>query len=218
MKPKFTDTEIQALEKQLSCPEGEAGIELGKTMHASNIGMTEATIDFLDIKSLDNILELGHGNCHHLPIILNKGAGVRYYGLEVSETMYQEAICFDTSKQASFALYNGIEIPFEDNFFQAIMTVNTIYFWSDPLKLIREIERVLKVGGKAVITFADKDFMQKLPFVKERFTLYDATNLEALVTNSGLKVIDVLHKVEQVTSKTGNVVDRKFTLFKVCKE
>lgn len=214
----LTNQELLTLEKQLSCPEGSTGVELANTMHASNIGMTEATINFLEPKHQDKILELGHGNCHHLSRILEKAEAIEYYGLEVSETMYKEASTFNNDqKQAIFKLYDGLSIPFEDNFFDRIMSVNTIYFWSNPVQLLKEIQRVLKTGGSIVLTFANKSFMETLPFVKQRFKLYDLEKIEELLISTSLQIVDVLQKTEQVKSKTGTNVDREFTLVKIRK-
>ena len=83
MKKEFTVEEILALESQLSCPEGKNGIELGDRMHNSNIGMTRAAINTLEIGNQQSILELGHGNCNHLHEVLDKATNVSYYGLEI---------------------------------------------------------------------------------------------------------------------------------------
>jgi ubiquinone/menaquinone biosynthesis C-methylase UbiE len=42
-------------------------------------------------------------------------------------------------------------IPFEDESFDRILTVHTIYFWPDPERGLREILRVLKRGGRLVL-------------------------------------------------------------------
>lgn len=212
MKNKFSKIEILTIEKQLSCPNGTQGVELGHRMHTSNIGMTLAAINVLEIEDENVVLELGHGNCHHLNEITEKAKKIIYHGLEISETMQQEAITFNKESNAFFELYDGIHIPYKDCFFDRIMTVNTIYFWTDPKKLIEEIFRVLKPNGIISIAFANKEFMQRLPFVKERFTLYDLKTMEELVTNIGLEIITVQNKQEEVTNKVGELVNRMFTI------
>ncbi len=39
---------------------------------------------------------------------------------------------------AELYLYNVDEIPFSNNFFDRILAVNSIYFWSNPKKLIEQ--------------------------------------------------------------------------------
>src|SRR5690606_41725940 len=79
------DIDMRELEKQLSCPTGESGLEVAKMMHESNLGMTVNTIDLLEVGDGDFVLELGHGNCAHLELLLKRADDVRYYGLELSE-------------------------------------------------------------------------------------------------------------------------------------
>ncbi|TDQ27570.1 class I SAM-dependent methyltransferase [Tenacibaculum caenipelagi] len=212
---QLTQEEIKELENQLSCPDGKLGVEVGKNMNETNIGMTLSTIDFLELEDANSVLELGHGNCGHLQHLLTIANNIDYFGLEVSKTMYEEAQKNNTTKQAKFSLYDGETIPFKDNSFNRVMSVNTIYFWSNPQKLITEIERVLKPNGICILTYANKEFMKNLPFVGDKFQLFGTKEMEALISTSNLKVDEFIHKTEQVTSKAGDSVERTYTLAKI---
>lgn len=209
------DIDMRELEKQLSCPTGESGLEVAKMMHESNLGMTVNTIDLLEVGDGDFVLELGHGNCAHLELLLKRADDVRYYGLELSETMYQAAQTVNAhlmdSHAVSFHLYDGGRIPFDDAMFDRIMTVNTLYFWKDPEALINEIARVLKPDGRAVITYAPREFMEKLPFIGEIFRLYSDEDVRQLIRQSPLKLVDIVHATESVTTKAGDKVTRPYS-------
>ncbi|OJJ23728.1 methyltransferase type 11 [marine bacterium AO1-C] len=212
---ELTEDQLKEIATQLSHPEGEKGVEMGNRMNETNIQMTLDTLSALNLQDQEVLLELGHGNCGHLSKIF-KTAEVAYYGLDISETMHQEAIKLNESlrkdHQISFSLYNGEKIPFEDNFFDKVMTVNTIYFWNNPSAFLQEIYRVLKSGGKCLITFAQKDFMEKLPFVKHRFELYDHHKMEKLVNTTSFKVLQTQEKSDRTKSKTGEMVDRQYSV------
>lgn len=215
MSQKLTEEQIRKLENQLSCPIGDIGIEVGKTMNKSNIGMTLKTIEFLEIKNENSVLELGHGNCGHLDNLLNSAKGIKYFGLEISETMLNEAKKNNLSKLANFQLYDGETISYPNKFFDKIFSVNTIYFWSNHENLINDIERTLKINGICILTYANKDFMEKLPFVGQKFKLFDRNDIKNLVRKSNMKIIEIKEFTEQVQSKTGAQVERKFTLIKL---
>ncbi|NDV16799.1 methyltransferase domain-containing protein [Muricauda sp. TY007] len=217
MEKKFKESEIRELESQLSLPSGQMGIEVGKKMNETNIGMTLNSIDFLELKEESSVLELGHGNCGHLEKLLGLAEGVRYFGLEISETMRNEAEKNNSNRQAEFKLYDGKNLPFANNFFDRIMSVNTIYFWQNPEKLMQEIERTLEYNGICVLTYADKEFMKDLPLVGEKFKLFDKKDVEKLVSMSNLKIIAFRDKTEFVKSKTGEQVERKYTMAKIKK-
>ncbi|SUJ27087.1 Rebeccamycin O-methyltransferase [Sphingobacterium spiritivorum] len=138
----------------------------------NNIGMTLETIKNIGLNDNDQLLELGHGNCGHLKLILQQARSIRYSGLEISSTMHQQASADHRAeiaqRQASFRLYDGLHIPFQDELFDKIISVNTLYFWEDIPALLAEIRRVLKPEGCVAITFADRAFYGDFAFYKIR--------------------------------------------------
>ncbi|WP_291074742.1 MULTISPECIES: hypothetical protein [unclassified Empedobacter] len=84
--------DLQNLAEQLSCPNGDDGIEVGEQINESNFGMIKTTIDHLQLQNKEQILELGHGNCKHLLYVLNQAKDLEYIGLELSQVMKNSAI------------------------------------------------------------------------------------------------------------------------------
>jgi ubiquinone/menaquinone biosynthesis C-methylase UbiE len=129
--------------------------------------------------------------------------------------MFQEARQINrnyvSQKQAFFSLYDGNKIPFEDESFDKIFTVNTIYFWQEPQKLLLEIYRVLKPNGNFCLTFAEEDFMKKLPFTQFEFELYSTEKAQDLIQKTPFQIVYTETQTEKVKSKTGELVDRAFT-------
>ena len=207
--------ELQAIASQLKHPTGEKGIEMGNMMNETNINMTRHSIQNLQIEAGNKILELGHGNAGHVEFIFDQDENIKYYGLEMSELMFQEARQINrnyvSQKQAFFSIYEGNIIPFEDDSFNKVFTVNTIYFWQEPEKLLSEIYRVLQPKGILCITFAEESFMKQLPFTQFEFELYSTEKVEKLIGKSSFKFINKETLIEKVKSKTGELVDRAFT-------
>ena len=207
--------ELQAIASQLKHPSGEKGIEMGNMMNETNINMTKHSIQNLNISNENRILELGHGNAGHVAFLFEQAEKLKYYGLEISELMFQEARQinrnFVSQKQAFFSLYDGNTIPFEAELFDKIFTVNTIYFWQKPEELLSEIYRVLKPNGNFCLTFAEEDFMKKLPFTQFEFELYSTEKAQELIKKSDFKIVYTETQTEKVKSKTGELVDRGFT-------
>lgn len=207
--------ELQAIASQLKHPTGEKGIEMANMMQETNSNMMRHSIENLNISTANTVLELGHGNAGHVTFIFEQGENLKYYGLEMSELMFQEARRinrnFVSQKQAFFSLYDGNVIPFQDAFFDKIFTVNTIYFWSEPEKLLLEIYRVLKPNGTFCITFAEESFMEQLPFTKYEFELYSTEKVVQLVQKTAFKILYKETLTEKVKTKTGELTDRDFT-------
>lgn len=205
------------LEKQLAKPKGKKGIKLGNKMYRGNLSMIKTSIKQLDVQDNNTVLEIGHGNGKHLPLLLIKALNIKYNGLEISETMRREAFkyCCDISANhnCDFCCYDGCLLPYKANSFDRIFSVNSIYFWKEPLKLMHQIFRVLKNNGLLVITFAEKEFMNTLPFVNERFTLYDKNSFEKLVAKTSFEIKDLSFQQEMIEDKSGVIVLRKYYSF-----
>ncbi|KMQ67398.1 methyltransferase type 11 [Chryseobacterium sp. FH2] len=211
---------LKILAQNLANPQGEKGIEIGEMMNATNIGMTLESIKTLLIEDDEHILEIGHGNASHVKSILNKAQHVKYTGIDISETMHNEAkrLNAEFKNQADFILYEGKKLPFEDKTFDKIFTVNTVYFWEQPIEYLNEIYRILKDNGTLVLTFGQRDFMEKLPFTQFDFTLYNTDEMEETVSKSHFKRMKVSEKEEEIKSKTGNeTVKRLYTVLTIKK-
>lgn len=207
----FTPEQLKELAQQLSCPKGDNGVGVANMMHDSNFGMTKSAIDALKITDSDLVLELGHGNGKHINSVMQQAKNVSYYGLEISELMKEEAESLQIPN-SSFYIYDGENIPFEVDTFNKAMTVNTIYFWKAPIHLLNEVYRVLKTDGLFCVVFAQKEFMEMLPFTQHGFNLYDNAKLEELVKQTPFKLKSLTHQTEQVRSKADEMVDRLYSI------
>lgn len=214
MEQQLSEEDLKNIAKQLGCPEGEHGIKTGEMMHANNIGMTTAAIDSLGLQNNETVLEIGHGNGGHIAQLLSKAENLNYFGADISATIIAEAEKinqdFITKGKVHFQLTDGITLPFDDGLFDKIFTVNTIYFWTNPSKYLNEIKRTLKPKGTLIICFADKTFMQNLPFTPYGFILYNVETVKELLEKAGFAIKNKLKKIEHIQSKTGEQVERAY--------
>lgn len=212
--------ELKILAQNLANPQGEKGIEIGEMMNATNISMTLESIRTLVMEDDQHILEIGHGNAGHLKSIMSLAKNLRYTGVDISETMHNEAkrLNKEFENQADFILYEGKKLPFQDGIFNKIFTVNTVYFWENPVEFLNEIYRVLKDDGTFVLTFGQRDFMEKLPFTEYDFTLYNNNEMEELISKSHFKRMKISEKKEEIKSKTGEeTIQRIYTILTIKK-
>jgi SAM-dependent methyltransferase len=70
-----------------------------------------------------------------------------------------------------------------------VMTVNTVYFWSDLRLAFREVHRVLTPGGRLLVAVRDMAVMHRLdPTV---FTLRSPDEVAAAIADAGFAEIAV---------------------------
>ncbi len=203
----------QEIARQLGNPNGSEGIKTAERMQENNAGMIRKAIDVLRINNDDRILEIGFGNGSHLPYILSQAENVVYTGIDISATMVDEAHRLNKhaveQEQAFFSLSDGKSLRFNDDTFDHIFTVNTVYFWSDPGLYLLEMIRVLRKGGRLALGFAPASFMEKLPFTQFGFRLYTPEALQNLVTEAGFHSERLEEEEEEVRSN-GEVIRRNY--------
>ncbi|MCG8573921.1 MAG: class I SAM-dependent methyltransferase [Flavobacteriales bacterium] len=212
------EEDMQEIAKQLRKPSGKNGLEIAKRMDRNNKDMTLNAIALTDILEHNKILELGHGNCGHLPYLIEKNPTINYTGLDISTSMKMEAEHlnhdFVSSGKASYHLYDGTIIPFESRSFDRFFTVNTLYFWEDPEKLMSELHRILKPEGMGVICFAEEQFLKQLPFTQFNFEFYSLDRFQKLAEMAGFVVDTIQEFHDEAESKTGETVNRRY--YAVC--
>ncbi|MFY1045611.1 class I SAM-dependent methyltransferase [Chryseobacterium sp. GP-SGM7] len=214
------EKDLKILAQNLCNPEGKKGIEIGEMMNATNIGMTLESIHAMAMEDNENILEIGHGNAAHVNSLLHVARNIKYIGIDISETMHHEArkLNAEFKDHAEFVLYEGDKLPFEDEVFDKIFTVNTVYFWKNPIGFLNEIYRVLKDNGTFVLAFGQKKFMEKLPFTAYHFKLYSNEDLEEVISQSQFKRMKISEKEEEIKSKTGEeLIKRIYTVLTIKK-
>ncbi len=153
----------------------------------------------LCIRENDHVLEIGFGTGKLLKEIaddLDKGV---IEGVDFSEAMM--AIAQNTNRnhiksgKVKIRIGDFDVLPFDEQAFDKIFSVNTIYFWKYPKETIAKINRLLKPGGKLVLGFIDKDQLEKTPLSEDVFQYYSTQDVNNLLAIDGsLNSVDIMAK------------------------
>ena len=187
MANKFFDEttpDPKQIAKHLRQPEGEMGVEIGIQMNKGNKHMCENAINELKLQDNECVLEVGMGNGHFVEYLMSLAQNLKYTGADFSSTMVKEAntINKEIAKKHSvkFVEASVEKLPFEDNSFDVITTANTIYFWPNAIENSKELQRVLKPGGRIVAAYRTKSLMSSIEFTKYGFSMYEVDEVEEL--------------------------------------
>jgi ubiquinone/menaquinone biosynthesis C-methylase UbiE len=186
--------------KQARKPTGIFGrFFMSRVFEKVNAELNALIYETLSIRDNDHILEIGFGTGLLIKKIAKHLDGGLIEGVDFSKSMVAIAQkknrkYIDNSK-VRIHLGDFNEVLFDDNYFDKIFSVNTIYFWKNPDVTISKICRILKPGGKLFIGFHDKSEMEKMPLNKDVFQYYSTQDLTELLSIHGsLNNIDIISK------------------------
>jgi len=112
-------------------------------------------------------LEVGPGPGYLGLEWLKKSTGTSLKAVEISPAMIEiarrNAGEYGLSDRVQYVKGDAQKIPFEDNLFDAAFTNGSLHEWSDPKTVFSEIYRVLKPGGKYLVSDLRRDMH---PFLK----------------------------------------------------
>ncbi len=209
-KKFFQRLKFKMMAKQLRRPSGMMGGKVGSMMNKANEFLYDFTLDVMQPANNDAILEIGFGNGKFFNKIFSKAEGLKVTGLDFSETMFNAAK--ENNKEAiangklTLQFGSSDKLPFPDNSFDKIFCINVIYFWDEPTQHLKEIQQVLKSGGRFYATVRTKESMMKMPFTKYGFSFYETDNWKAMLNESGLTFIEDRPVNETFVEYDGNKV------------
>lgn len=131
---------------QAELPQGLLGRLFGRLMGWLNADMQRTAIDQLDLSGSEKVLEVGFGSGIGIQYLVHKLPAKNVAGVEPSNAILSQAVGrLSKMEQRSVCLRTGTpaQIPWPDQTFDAIVSVNNIQFWNLPSDLA-EIRRVLK--------------------------------------------------------------------------
>lgn len=132
-------------------PQGEEGEAMLSRMNESHYAVTGWALSHWKIQKNDRILDIGCGGGATLKRMAEEITDGHLTGVDYSPVSVRESSILNTEEIASgklSVLEASVEsLPFEDNTFDKVITVESFYFWPDPVENLKEVRRILKPGG-----------------------------------------------------------------------
>lgn len=180
------------LASQCGNPRGAIGRIMTWAMNRVNKVMYHGIIENLNPSENMKILDVGFGNGYLESLIYQK-AKCSVYGIDISEDMVILA-----SENNKKGIENGdihlsvgdcCSLAFEDDSFDAVTTMNTIYFWNDTIQGMQEIYRVLKENGVFYNAVLTKESLDKAFYTKNGFQKFEQDEYMKMGQQVGFKNI-----------------------------
>jgi ubiquinone/menaquinone biosynthesis C-methylase UbiE len=169
-----------------------------KIFNEGNNDLNSFVMDMLELQSKDRVLEIGFGTgklINQMAAITTEGV---IEGIDFSEVMLKQAgrVNKHHISNGKVRLQRGEckNLPFENESFNKLCSINTLYFWKDPDKYFLEMFRVVRPGGIVAIGFRDDKQMSSLNLSRDIFTTYSQIEVVSLLSNAGFSDVLVAEK------------------------
>jgi len=129
----------------------------GEEMEQHHISITQQTLALMGLKHGERVLDLGCGAgwAARLLARLVAGGGERpgqVVGLDVSDEMVRRARGASTQyDNVLFVVGSAQQIPWEENFFDKVLSVESFYYYGDQDRALDEVFRVMAPKGELFI-------------------------------------------------------------------
>src|SRR6516164_10959163 len=128
----------------------------GEEMEAHHISITEQTLSLMELKPGDRVLDVGCGAGWASRLmakeVANGNKPGQVVGIDVADEMIRRAragsVDFDN---VMFVVGSAQQIPWEENFFDKVLSVESFYYYADQERALAELFRVIAPKGKLYI-------------------------------------------------------------------
>lgn len=181
-------------------PTGEAGEKMLARMNESHAALTAWGLSFFHWQGDENVLDIGCGggaNLRRMSAHIKNGhlTGVDYAKTSVDTSRQTNAADIAAGKMT--VCEGSVEaLPFADDAFDKITTVESFYFWPNPPENPKEVRRVLKKGGTFLLIAEIYDHPGLSEEVQENiknYRLYNPTpeTFETIFRAAGFSAVTV---------------------------
>lgn len=160
-----------------SKPTGEAGADMLRYMNEEHSDLTQWALDLFAYNKDDRILDIGCGGGATLRCLYDRVPDGHLTGIDYSDVAVNlsKETNADIIASGKMEIISGsvAELPFADGSFDKIITVESFYFWPDPVESLKEVRRVLSPKGVFLLVSEIYERADLTPHSRENIAKYN---------------------------------------------
>jgi arsenite methyltransferase len=144
---------------QLRRPRGWFGRRvMAPVLNEGNKPLLDAALEAAAPVPGERVLDVGFGGGYTLERLAAVVGPESVAGVELSDAMIA-AVRERCGDAFDLRLADAAALPLPDACIDVVLSVNTIYFWPDPGRVLAEMARVLKPGGRVVLGYRSRLYL-----------------------------------------------------------
>ena len=179
---------VKSFFSQCARPEGFLGRVMLRFMNFGHAPLTNWGLSLVEIHDGWTMLDIGCGGGATLKRLLKRSKGAQVYGIDISEESVAKARKVNASvldRQVFVTQGSAEKLPYEDNKFDLVTAVETVYFWPDLPNCLKEVRRVVKPGGRFAIMVEVLENDSVWTDVVDGMTAYSPEQLKEMLEGAG---------------------------------
>ena len=188
---------LKSFFSQCARPEGSLGRVMLSFMNYTHAPLTNWGLKLVNIQDGWTMLDVGCGGGFTIRRLLNRSKDAQVYGIDISEESVAKAKKVNAEvldKQVFVTQGSAEKLPYENEKFDLVTAVETVYFWPNLPGCLQEVHRVLKPGGKFAILVEVVDSDSKWTSVVEGMTAYTPEQIKSLLDDAGFAQTEIHRK------------------------
>ena len=180
-----------------ACPKGFLGRCMLRFMNFGHAPLTNWGLDHVEFSDGMVMLDIGCGGGATLKRLLKRSPEGMVYGIDISEESVVKAKNVNKqllNKQVFVQQGSADSLPWEDQKYDVVTAVETVYFWPNLPQCFQEVKRVLKPGGQFAIMLEVIEGDSIWTNVVEGMTVYSPEMLKDMLEQAGFGDVEVFRK------------------------
>ncbi|HMA95794.1 MAG TPA: class I SAM-dependent methyltransferase [Polyangiaceae bacterium] len=176
--------------RQLSHPSGWIGRHvMTRVLNRGNRELITSALDSLRLSSETRLLDVGFGGGLSLQLAHERGLA-KLFGVERSLAAVEQFSSRhpDWIRRGELTLAQGTveRLPLDEAAVDAIISTNTVYFWTDLAAAFSDLHRVLAPGGQLALGFSSVQKLRSFdPVTRHGFLYYPSEEIVERARNAG---------------------------------
>jgi ubiquinone/menaquinone biosynthesis C-methylase UbiE len=188
----------------------------GEKMEHHHLDITQKTMRLMDLRPGDRVLDLGCGSGWATRLLARLvGDEVSVVGVDISDEMVRQARAASQDfDNILFEIGSAAQIPWEGDFFDKVLSVESFYYYPDQDRALAELYRVMAPKGRLFVLinlYTDNSYsLQWVPKLRVPVHVRSAAEYVEMLKRHGFENVE--HR--QIADDTPTPDDYKTTSFR----